>query len=288
MRSTTIRGGLSSPILRPVKGILAAWLLVVALAGYANPARAAGPAVLAFAPVNSSTPAGDTVSVDVTVANVAADPGLAEYDLTLHVNPAVVRIDSFSDSGFITTGQTIVVCVPGAVDNTAGTAAATCTAVPLFGLPGETTTSAVTLLHAAFTALAPGTSPLTLFGTLSGPTGTDIPAAIGSGSISVSAPAAAPSATSTPSATPTQTASPTTPVQTSTAMPTPRVPAATNTPEPASATVAARLKAPETGSGGSGGGPSWAVLAGAFVVCSGVVVVVSYAVWQRRRAQIRT
>ena len=271
-----------------MKATLAVLLVVVALAGYALPARAAGPVVLAFAPLNSSAHTGDAVSVDVTVANVAADPGLAEYDLTLHVNPAVVRVNGFTDSGFITTGQTIVVCVPGTIDNAAGTAVATCTAVPLFGLPGVSTVSAVVLLHASFTALAPGTSQLTLSGMLGGPTGTDIPATLGSGNISVSPRAAAPSPTSRPSATPTQAVSPTAAVQTSPATPTPQLPAATNTPAAASPTVAAALKAPQTGSGGSGGGSSWAVLAGAFVVCGGILGIGSYAVWRRRRAQIRS
>ena len=269
-----------------MKAMLAALLVIIAVAGYASPVSAAGPAVLAFAPVDSSAHNGDAVLVDVTIENIDADPGLAEYDLTLQVDPAIVQINSFADAGFITTGQGIVVCVPGAIDNTAGTAVATCTAVPLFGLPGISTTSSVALLHASFTALSPGTSPLTLSGTLGGPTGTTIPATFGSGTISVTAPTAAASPTAKPSTTPTPAVSSTAPVQTSTALPTAQLPAVSNTPEPASPTAAV-LKAPQTGSGQTGGGTPWGLLAGGFVVGGGMLGLASYAIWRRRGAQSR-
>ena len=265
-----------------MKATLATLLAIVAFAGFAAPARAAGNAVVTFMPVNSSVQTGDVISVDVTVANVDADPGLAQYDLTIHVDPALVRIENLTDSGFITTGQTIVVCVPGTIDNAAGTAVSTCTPVPLFGLPGVSTAPAVVLLHASLTALAAGTSQLTLSGTLAGPTGTIIPATFERGSINVSAPAPATSPTAT--ASPTPAPSPTVIAATPTSVSTPRSQptAAANTPAPASQTAAAPLKVPPTGSGGSGVGYSWTALVVAILALGGLGAC-SYAFWRHRR-----
>ena len=265
-----------------MKATLATLLAIVAFAGFAAPARAAGNAVVTFMPVNSSVQTGDVISVDVTVANVDADPGLAQYDLTIHVDPALVRIENLTDSGFITTGQTIVVCVPGTIDNAAGTAVSTCTPVPLFGLPGVSTAPAVVLLHASLTALAAGTSQLTLSGTLAGPAGTTIPATFERGSINVSAPAPATSPTAT--ASPTPAPSPTVIAATPTSVSTPRSQptAAANTPAPASQTAAAPLKVPPTGSGGSGVGYSWTALVVAILALGGLGAC-SYAFWRHRR-----
>ena len=267
-----------------MKATLATLLAIVAFAGFAAPARAAGNAVVTFMPVNSSVQTGDVISVDVTVANVDADPGLAQYDLTIHVDPALVRIENLTDSGFITTGQTIVVCVPGTIDNAAGTAVSTCTPVPLFGLPGVSTAPAVVLLHASLTALAAGTSQLTLSGTLAGPTGTIIPATFERGSINVSAPAPAASPTARPSASLTPAPSPTVIAATPTSVSTPRSQptAAANTPAPAAQTAAAPLKVPPTGSGGSGVGYSWTALVVAILALGGLGAC-SYAFWRHRR-----
>ena len=163
-------------ILSRVKPALS-WIgatLMLALA--AGNVAAGGGAQIAFSPQSANASVAAAVAVDVTVANVDPDPGLAAYDLILRFDPAVVRLDDFSDSGFTTSGENVVICVTGQIDNAGGSVNATCTAIPLFGAPGVSTTNAVTLLHASFTALAAGVSSLTLSGSLSGPTGTAIAA----------------------------------------------------------------------------------------------------------------
>ena len=171
------------------------WLgVVLLLAVPADDALAGGSMQVSFSPESTSTTVGSTVAVDVNVANINPDPGLAAYDLILTFDPAVVRLDSLSDSGFVTGSENLVICVTGRIDNTGGSVNANCTAIPLFGAPGVSTMDAVALLHASFTTLAAGTSTLTLSGSLSGPDGAPIAATIGSGSIEITAAVSAPTA----------------------------------------------------------------------------------------------
>ena len=196
------------------------------------------------------------LNLDITVANVDAAPGLGGYSVTVAFNPAVVHITSLQDAGFVTSGQNIVICSPGALDNVAGKATAGCTAIPLFGAPGVSTASPVALLHAAFSAVAPGTSPVSLAGsTLSAPDGSTLASATVDGSLTVTGADTTPTPTS-------RSASPT-PARTATATagaaatPSPQAtgpPAGTATAseaERAAGTVlAGALKPPATGTGG--------------------------------------
>lgn len=150
-------------------------------------AAAGDSARVSFSPQSAAAAMGESVAVDVMVSNVGPDPGLASYDLVLTFDPTVVRLDSLSDSGFITNGENVVICVTGEIDNAGGSVNATCDAIALFGAPGVATTAAVPLLHASFTALADGTSALRLSGTLSGPEGTPIAATFDAGAIDVGA-----------------------------------------------------------------------------------------------------
>jgi len=77
-------------------------------------------AALAFAPSSSTANVGATILLDVTVANVAASPGLGGYDISLTFNPAVVRLETLTDAGLLTGGSNIVICVPAQIDNVAG------------------------------------------------------------------------------------------------------------------------------------------------------------------------
>lgn len=238
------------------------WIGAAALLALAARTGAAGGgAQIAFWPQSVDASAGATVAVDVTVANVDPSPGLAAYDLTLAFDPAVLRLDDFSDSGFITSGENVVICVTGKIDNAGGSADATCTAIPLFDAPGVSTTDPVALLHASFTALAAGTSPLTLSGSLSDPAGTAIPASFGSGTIHVTAVSAAASPTAAIPATPSPASQPAvsaTANQTPPANATPVASTPTRTPR---AAVAGTPRAPETGNGGGGTSPrTWAAL----------------------------
>jgi len=176
------------------------WLGAVLITVLAVGSAAAGASIRISLSLQSTTAAvGETVSIDVMVSNVSPDPGLAAYDLILTFDPGVVWLDSLSDSGFITSGENLVICVTGEIDNSGGRVNATCEAIPLFGAPGVSTTDAVALLHASFTALAAGTSPLTLSGTLSGPEGTPIATTFEGGTLAVTA--ALPGAAVTPLAT---------------------------------------------------------------------------------------
>lgn len=181
---------------------LSAVLLVVAGAGSA---LAGGGTQVSFSPVSASVTVGSAVAVDIQVANVSPQPGLAAYDLVLSFDATVVRLNSLTDTGFVSSGENLVICVTGQIDNVGGSVNANCTAIPLFGAPGVSTTEPVTILEGSFTALAVGTSPLTLSGVLAEPDGTPIDAEIGSGEINV-LPAtnspAADQATIVPSATP--------------------------------------------------------------------------------------
>ena len=179
------------------------------LALAAGSAAAGGGPEVQFSPAEAVAAAGEMVSIDITVSDIAAEPGLAGYDLVLTFDPNIVRLDSLTDSGFVTTGENLVICATGNIDNVGGSVNANCTAIPLFGAPGVSTAGPTPLLHASFTALAPGASALTLSGPLSSPDGTPLGATLGAGAITVLAqePAADPTAedgtaTAVPEATP--------------------------------------------------------------------------------------
>jgi hypothetical protein len=244
-------------------------------------------AQISFSPQSVDASVGAAVAVDVTVANVDPDPGLAAYDLTLQFDPAVVRLDDFSDSGFITSGENVVICVPGQIDNAGGSANATCTAIPLFGAPGVSTTEAVALLHASFTTLAAGTSALTLSGLLSGPTGTAIAASFGGGTIRVNAsqPASSPTTAVAASATLLTVASP---AVTATASSTPRVEATPIASPHTRAAPAPPTKTHQASAPSTGGGHGTSILILVVLLAAGAVaigVTGSFFVWRRLRGK---
>ena len=261
---------------------------MLAVAGLAVPrATAAGTAQIAFAPASASGASGAAVNVDITIASVDPAPGLGGYSVTVTFNPAVVHITSLQDSGWITSGQNVVICSTGTLDNAAGKATAGCTPIPLFGAPGVSTSAPHALLHASFTGVAPGTSTLSLAGsTLSAPDGTAIAATTADGSIRVTSTAATPEA-SARAASPTATVgsalpSATAPATTPAPAPTP-APEASSTPseaQQAAATVlAGALKPPATGTGG-GSGMNWPVVALAGLLAVGVLTIAGAAARQ--------
>ena len=260
------------------------WLGAALILALAGGSVAAGSTIqVSFSPQSVSASVGATVAVDVTVANVDPEPGLAAYDLTLSFDPAVVRLDDFSDSGFVTSGENVVICVPGQIDNARGSANAICTAIQLFAAPGVSTTEAVALLHASFTTLAAGTSALTLTGSLADPAGTPIAASFRSGTIRVTAAAPAPSPTTAMTAVPRSSPAPR-PVVTATVSPAPR---ATATP---AAGTAARTrptatpgapKVPETGNGG-GDGTSVRILVALLLAAAAAIAIAGSVLVGRR------
>ena len=259
----------------------------LALGFLASGPVAAGGAQVGFSPQSVEAAVATTVAVDVTVANVDPKPGLGSYDLTLAFDPAVVRLDSFSDSGFITSGENVVICVTAKIDNAGGSVNAICTAIPLFGAPGVSTANAVALLHASFTTLAAGTSPLTITGSLSDPSGAAIPTTFGSGIIRVAAVPFAPS--STPAATPTATsAPPSQPGVTATLSPTPRA-SATPVARTAVRTTPARgtPKVAQTEDGGEGGTSGRVIVVSLLAAAAMIGVTGSALVWRRLRVKQR-
>jgi hypothetical protein len=169
-------------------------LVIGALAGSSRPAPAgASGAQLAFNPLASNVGVGGTVNVDVTVASVT---DLGGYDLALQFNPALVHLVSLTDAGFVTTPPSgnLVTCVAATINNSTGTATKTCLTLfsATLGPPvpgtGVSAVGATALIHAQFTGVGVGVASLTLSGTtLQGPTGTNIPVTLGTGSITVTA-----------------------------------------------------------------------------------------------------
>ena len=266
--------------------------LLATLATFAHvpAANAAGPIQVAVAPASTTTTVASSVSVDITVANIAA-PGLGAYVLKLAYDPAILRLDSLVDSGFVTNQGNIVFCQPAIIDNTAGTASEECSAIPLFGQPGVVAGDPVILANASFQPLAPGTSGISLAGTvLKRPNAAVLPATTSDGSVQVDAkPPPAPALPTPPTASvatqaAAETPDPSTPVadaaRTSTAGG-----VATMANAAAATIISGALRPPSTGDGGGGGSHSRVI----FAIAAGVVILAAAlgAVWVRRQAEGR-
>ena len=143
--------------------VFAAPTVAVLMLLVGSPSRAvAATPQLAFSPPSATIAVGSDVNVDISVADVDAQPGLGGYDIALSFDPAVVHLTSLVDSGLVTQGQNIVICNPASIDNAAGTATATCGTLPIFGFPGVSAGAPSPLLHAVFSAQAPGSATLSL------------------------------------------------------------------------------------------------------------------------------
>ncbi len=165
--------------------LVAATFSLVVGGGMLAPHAQASTAQLAFSPSSASVAVGSNVTVSITVANVS---NLGGYDVSLQFNPAIVHLASLEDSGFVRSGGNIVACNPATIDNSAGTAQDSCLTISPFGTPGPgvSTVTPKALLYASFTAIALGTSPLTLTGSdLLDPNGATITLTLGTGSITV-------------------------------------------------------------------------------------------------------
>jgi len=170
---------------------------MVALMLVGSPSRAfAATPELAFSPTNATVALGGNTNVEITVAGVDAELGLGGYDIALSFDPAVAQLTSLVDAGLVTQGQNIVICNPASIDNTAGTATASCGTLPIFGFPGVAVATPVPLMHAVFSAQAPGNATLSLAGSvLEDPVGGSLTVTFVAGSITVPG---ATSATPTP------------------------------------------------------------------------------------------
>jgi len=216
---------------------------------------------------------GDVAQVDVTVAGVDAAASLGGYTIDITFDPAVLRLDSVVDSGFIKTGTTIVLCGTATIDNVGGHSHSVCATLPQPGPRGVSTVEPKALMHASFTALAPGTSALDLSGTtLDGVSRTPIEASLSNGSIQVTAPPGGTPSATRDVPTPASTREPSAPATTASA-----AAAAVSTPTPASSSTTpagtpSGLRVPNTGSP-DGGGPGSRRL----VAVAGLAVVLALA-----------
>lgn len=173
----------------PVQPLIASAALLAGvglLLASVPPSVDAGSTQVAFSPATASIPVDGTVDIDLTVASVN---NLGGYDVFIQFDPAVVRMTSLTDAGFVTDSENIVVCNTPTINNVAGTATNSCATVPIIGPPGPgvSTGSPTALMNASFLGVGNGKSALTLSGTeLLDPNGAPIAAALGSGSITVS------------------------------------------------------------------------------------------------------
>lgn len=166
------------------RSLLVFLTLVLAAVLYPASPAGAGGAQLGFDPSSASVPMGENTTVEITVANVS---NLGGYDIFVQFDPTVVHMGDLVDAGFVTGGGNIVACNTATIDNVGGTGTVSCATISPFGtpVPGVSTISADQLVHASFTGVGAGVSPLTLTGTaLQDPNGAPISATLSSSNIS--------------------------------------------------------------------------------------------------------
>jgi uncharacterized protein (TIGR03437 family) len=130
-----------------VKSILGICVVLISNMGYAQSMSVASSA--------QAPGVGGTFSVDISVAGIA---DLYAFQFDFAFDPKVLSVVSVTESTFLPGGGPTIF-IPGSIDNTGGTVAAN--ADTLIGAIGGVTGSGA-LAHIQFTALAPGTSALSL------------------------------------------------------------------------------------------------------------------------------
>jgi hypothetical protein len=178
--------------------ILAGLGVVIALLGPrpAGPALGQGTTVRVVSPGTASV--SSTVAVEIRVEDVA---NLGAYEWGLAYDPALLRLDNVTNGPFLgSTGRTVPPCsllLPPGIDTNGDTVieSPVDTVVPegtaRFGCnttgqnPAPSTTDSKVLSSVTFTALASGTSPLSILAALADPFGDDIPTGVVSASITV-------------------------------------------------------------------------------------------------------
>ncbi len=261
------------------KPLIAFALAVLGTALIHSVAAAAGPTI-ATAPAAMTADVGQSFTLEYTVDDVPADPGAAGYAVAVAFDPAVLEMVSIVDTGFITSGDNIVVCGPPQIDNAAGSAVAFCAPIPLFGAPGLAAETPTAIARSTFRAKAPGASSISLAGSyLLSPANVQIPAQLAGGSVTV-----ATASTATVTATPVVSATPTTAPATSTPDPSPAPvltrAVSTNTPGETFTSV----EAPVTGSDGPAGGTdAQAWIVGFGVAGLALTTLAAISIYLRRR-----
>lgn len=134
--------------------VLAAFLVAVLLLLAPNHAVADG-IVLSIRPVSSTVSVGSMFAVDVNISGVT---DLYDYQFDLSFNPALLQATNVLEGTFLSAGGPTYF-IPGTIDNTAGniTFNADTLLTAISGVSGDGT-----LVVFDFTAIAPGTSDLTI------------------------------------------------------------------------------------------------------------------------------
>jgi hypothetical protein len=164
---------------------------------YPNPCLAGSGADVCVKPESLNVSAGDAFSVDIVADDVS---NLGAYSLILAFDPSVVAYDSISNGPFLGSSGRAVNCftptvLPGSVTYTCVTTGST--------PPGPS--GAGILATVSFTALAEGTTALSLQGTtIANIIGTQIPSTLHAGTVTVF-PGEVPTPTTTPTTGPTPT-----------------------------------------------------------------------------------
>lgn len=134
--------------------VLAAFVVAVLLLLAPSHAVADG-IVLSIQPVSSTVGVGSTFAVDVNISGVT---DLYDYQFDLSFNPAVLQATNVLEGAFLSSGGATYF-IPGIIDNTDGnvTFNADTLLTAISGVSGDGT-----LAVFDFTAIAPGTSDLTI------------------------------------------------------------------------------------------------------------------------------
>ena len=243
------------------RGLLLVSVVAAAFAMSHRAAHAADPSAISVAPATASADAGDDVALDIDAANIPAQPGLGGYLIVLKWDPAVLVLTSFTDTGWVTSGEIVVICTTPMIDNTSGTAEADCTPIIGFG-SGVSTTAPNALAHAVFHAKAPGSTAIDLSGSsLLNSSNVALTTTLANGSVTVAAaPTATPSPVGTSTAEPTNTPSAASATSTPVPQATPQPISPTSSTKPAQETLS-KVDVPRTGSVAAAdtSGPRWKI-----------------------------
>jgi hypothetical protein len=167
-----------------------AWLFLLAAAVVVvgtDHAGAQSAASLSVDPAEQAvTPDTASFEVRLLVDDVTAPRGLGGYTLVMEYDPSVVQGVVITDSGYLESTLSTVLCPSSATDNDAGRLAHFCFTVPIFGEEGLKPTEPQVLAHITLKPAGEGTTELDIRETeLLDPEGNAIEATTTNGEVSV-------------------------------------------------------------------------------------------------------
>ena len=118
-------------------------------------------------PILSVDPASQTVEpgtgpfeVRFMVENVTSQQGLGGYTLAMAYDPTILRGLAITDSGFLQSTDSLVICPASAIDNDAGELAHFCLTIPLLSQTGPQARDAQVLASVSFEPIREGATTL--------------------------------------------------------------------------------------------------------------------------------